>query len=68
MKQNLPEHILESMRQGLSDEEAISEGLVDPLDLTPTDYWYEDEEAKKAAAEAERIVNSPDAKGVYIDF
>jgi hypothetical protein len=27
MKQNLPEHLLESMRQGLSDEEAISEGL-----------------------------------------
>jgi hypothetical protein len=68
MKQNLPEHLLESMRQGLSDEEAISEGLVDPLDLTPTEYWYEDEEEKKAAEEAERIVNSPDAQGVYIDF
>ncbi|WP_013334937.1 hypothetical protein [Gloeothece verrucosa] len=33
MKQNLPEDVLESMRYGLSDEEAISEGLVDPIDL-----------------------------------
>lgn len=33
MKQNLPEDVLESMRYGLSDEEAISEGLIDPIDL-----------------------------------
>ncbi|WP_013334751.1 hypothetical protein [Gloeothece verrucosa] len=33
MKQNLPEDVLEFMRDGLSDEEAISEGLIDPINL-----------------------------------
>lgn len=44
MKQNLPKHILEAMSQGLSNSEAISEGLIDPLDLPTDDSWLGDDD------------------------